>query len=204
MDHTEKVTEEKIFEAAAEVFEEKGFAGTRMQEIADRAGINKALLHYYYRTKEKLFDAVFSQLAGFMFQKLYACIDNDLPLEEKLKLFYKEHINFLRKHPGLPAFVVNEINQHPERLLRVIGDDQIVAVRKKLFMQIDNEMKRGDIQEMDKMQLLMNIVALSVFPFVAKGIIKAIIEEEDIEFDDFIEARKTELPSFIINALKVR
>ena len=204
MDSSEKITEEKIFEAAADVFEEKGFDGARMQEIADRAGINKALLHYYYRTKEKLFDAVFSHLAGFMFQKLYACIDNDLPLEEKLKLFYKEHIGFLQKHPRLPAFVVNEINQHPERILRIIGSEPITKARQKLFDQIDEEMKAGHMRETDKVQLLINIVALSVFPFAAKGIIHAIMEEQHIEFDDFIEARKTELPSFIINALKVR
>lgn len=204
MDNTEKITEEKIFEAAAEVFEEKGLAGSRMQEIADRAGINKALLHYYFRTKEKLFDAVFSHLAGFMFQKLFACIDNDLPLDEKLQMFYQEHISFLQKHPRLPAFIFNEINQHPERLLQVFGNDRIISMRQKLFDQLDEEMKAGRIRQIDKVQLLINIVALSVFPFAAQGIVRIIMKEEQIQFDDFVEQRKTELPVFIINAMKVQ
>lgn len=204
MDNKENITEEKIFEAAAQVFEEKGLAGSRMQEIADRAGINKALLHYYFRSKDKLFEAVFAQLAGFMFQKLFACIDNDLPLEKKLQLFYKEHISFLQKHPRLPAFILNEINQHPERIVRIFGSDRITNIRKKLFNQIDEEIKAGTIRKTDKLQLLINVVALSVFPFAAQGLITLIMEEQDIHFNDFVEQRKTELPTFVINALKVK
>ena len=202
MDNKEKITEEKIFEAAAEIFEEKGFAGSRMQEIADRAGINKALLHYYFRSKDKLFDAVFAKLAGFMFQKLFACFDNDLPLEQKLDMFYKEHINFLQKHPRLPAFIFNEINQHPERIARIFGTDRIRSIRQKLFEQIDEEMNAGRIRNIEKMQLLINVVALSVFPFAARGLVTLILEEQGMKFDDFVEKRKTELAPFIINAVK--
>ena len=92
MNSTEKITEEKIFEAAAEVFEERGLAGSRMQEIADRAGLNKALLHYYFRSKDKLFEAVFAKLAGTMFKKLFSCLDNDLPLEQKLSTIPVGHL----------------------------------------------------------------------------------------------------------------
>ena len=80
MTNAEKITEEKIFDAATQIFEKKGLAGARMQEIADLAGINKAMLHYYFRSKDKRSDAVFAKLAATMFEKLFGCFDNDLPL----------------------------------------------------------------------------------------------------------------------------
>ena len=202
MTDSEKVTEEKIFDAAQQVFEDKGLAGARMQEIADRAGINKALLHYYFRSKEKLFDAVFSKLSTIMFQKLFGCFDNDLPLAEKLELFYQEHISFLQKHPRMPAFILNEINQNPERLIKIFNIDRIFAMRHNIFDQIDAEIASGAIREIDKMQLLINIIALSVFPFAARGLLELLFNRQNIKFDDFIEQRKTDLPQFIISAVK--
>jgi len=202
MDQNEKTTEDKIFEAASRIFEEKGFTGSRMQEIADRAGINKALLHYYFRTKEKLFDAVFSKLAGIMFKKLFSCLDNDLPLEQKLAMFYKEHIGFLQKHPGLPAFVFHEINRNPERIARIFSNEQVVIMRKKFYKQLDEEIEAGVIRPVDKMQLVVNIVALSVFPFAARGLVSMILGEGKMKFNDFVEDRKTLLPLFIVNALR--
>ena len=98
MTPTRKLTEQQIFDAATEIFMEKGLTGARMQEIADQAGINKAMLHYYYRSKEKLFDSVFEKVAASLFQKLIISLDNDLPFEEKIRTFYQEHIQFLENY----------------------------------------------------------------------------------------------------------
>ncbi len=204
MKEQQKLTEEKIFDAAVAVFEEKGLAGARMQEIADKAGINKALLHYYYRTKEKLFDAVFEHMAGFMFNKLFGCLDQKLPWKEKVALFYKEHISFLQSHPILPAFLLNEINQHPERISRFFTSERITLLRQNLFDQLEEDMKQNRMMRMDKMQLLINLIALSVFPFAAKGLLEKLLEQENITFDEFIEKRKKELPGLVINSVKIR
>ncbi len=202
-DH-QKNTEEKIFEAAVDVFEKKGLTGARMQEIADKAGINKALLHYYFRTKEKLFDAVFEHMAGFLFSKLFTCLDQNLPWEEKVTLFYREHISFLQKHPLLPAFLLNEINQHPERISRIFISERIAQLRRDLFDQLEEDMKRGRMLCMDKMQLLINLIALSVFPFAARGLLEKLLEQENMTFNEFIEKRKKELPKLVINAVKTK
>src|ERR1035437_6404567 len=101
MSENEKLTEEKIFEAATIVFEEEGLSGARMQSIADRAGINKALLHYYFRTKDHLFEAVFTKLAKKMFMKFNPIFENNLSLEEKIRFFFKEHISFMQQNPKL-------------------------------------------------------------------------------------------------------
>jgi len=204
MNDKANLTENKIFNAAADVFGEKGLDGARMQEIADKAGINKALLHYYFRSKEKLFDAVFSKLAGFMFAKLFSCFDNDLPLEEKLQLFYQEHLSFLQAHPRMPAFILNEINQHPKHIAGVFNMERIHSLRDKLFQQIDVEISQGRLQNVDKTQLLINIVGLSVFPFAARGLIEILLAEDQFNFDELINQRKKELPEFVINAVKAQ
>jgi len=135
MAENDKQTEEKIFEAATEVFVEKGMDGTRMQHIADRAGINKSLLHYYYRTKDRLFEAVFEKIADQMFRKFAPVFDETLSLEEKIRFFYREHIEFLKKNPRLPSFVLNEINRNPERIRKLIRNIDI----EKLWNTIENQ-----------------------------------------------------------------
>ena len=103
MTENDKQTEEKIFEAATEVFVNKGMDGARMQDIASHAGINKALLHYYFRTKDQLFNAVFEMIARKVLKKFAPVFDENLSLEEKIRFFFKEHITFLQENPKLPA-----------------------------------------------------------------------------------------------------
>lgn len=202
MPNKDKITEEKIFDAAAEVFETRGLEGARMQEIADRAGINKALLHYYYRSKDKLFQKVFDRLANKLFDRLFSIFDNDYPLEKKLELFYQEHISFLQQHPKMPAFVFHELNQHPERVEGLFTKERIRFLRDKIFKQLDEEKAAGRIRDIDNFQLFINVIALSVFPFAAKGLLENVLKLSKISFDDFVEARKTECPKFVINSVK--
>src|SRR5690625_3348145 len=111
----EKETEEKIFKAAQRVFQEKGFAGARMQEIADEAEINKSMLHYYYRSKEKLFLMVFQAAARKIFPDLAEILSNEEPLEQKVSQIVEFYDRTFRKHPYIPAFVIHEMNQNPRR-----------------------------------------------------------------------------------------
>ncbi len=115
MAENERQTEEKIFEAATDVFLAKGMDGARMQDIANHAGINKALLHYYYRSKDRLFNAVFEKIAGKMFSKFAPIFDENLTLEDKIRFFFREHITFLQENPRLPGFILNELNRNPTR-----------------------------------------------------------------------------------------
>ena len=108
-------TEQKIFDAAHEVFTQKGMDGAKMQEIADRAGINKALLHYYYRTKEKLYEAVVRVIISKALPAIWHVIESDLPLEEKIKRFIETYIGIISRNPFIPLFIISEINKHPER-----------------------------------------------------------------------------------------
>jgi AcrR family transcriptional regulator len=202
MTQNDKQTEEKIFEAATEVFLEKGMDGARMQDIADCAGINKALLHYYYRTKEHLFNAVFEMIAGQMFQKFAPVFDENLSLEEKIRFFLREHITFLQKNPKLPAFIFNELNRKPERINKLIRGLDITKLWTTLETQHKEELEKYSLTRENIPQFMTSIVAMSVFPFAARALITSIMEKMGYDFADYIEKRKEYAAEFVIRAIK--
>ena len=202
MTENDKLTEEKIFDAATEVFTEKGLDGARMQDIADQAGINKSLLHYYYRTKDRLFNAVFEKIAASMFSKFAPVFDENLSLEDKIRFFYREHISFLQRNPRLPAFLLNEINRNPARLRKMIDTLDIEKFWNVLYAQNGKELEKYNITREKIPQIMTTIAAISVFPFAARGIFESLYEKIGIDFDTELEERKEFAADFVIKALK--
>lgn len=202
MTDNDKQTEEKIFESATEVFVEKGMDGARMQDIANHAGINKALLHYYYRSKDRLFNAVFEKIAAKIFSKFAPVFDENITLEDKIRFFFKEHISFLQSNPKLPAFLLNEINRNPARIRRLIRNIDLYKLWNMLADQHPDDLARYKITKESMPQLMITIVAISVFPFAARGIIESILDKVGIDFNEFLEARKEFAAEFVIRALK--
>src|SRR5690554_5197668 len=107
-------TEGQILNAAENVFQKKGMDGARMQEIADEAGINKAMLHYYYRSKQLLFEAVFTNAFSLLAPQLNKILNDDSSIEDKVKNFTHNYISFIAKHPYLPNFIIQEMNRNPK------------------------------------------------------------------------------------------
>jgi TetR/AcrR family transcriptional regulator len=201
MSENDKLTEERIFEAATDVFVDKGMDGARMQDIASHAGINKALLHYYFRTKDQLFNAVFEMIAGRMLKKFAPVFDENLSLEAKIRFFFKEHIAFLQENPKLPGFILNEISRNPARIKKLLKKVHFESLWKNLYEQHKTELGKYNITEATMPQLIISIVSLSVFPFAARGIIEGILEKVGIDFDEFIEERKDFAAEFVIKAI---
>jgi len=193
-------TEEKILEAAKKVFHRKGYEGARMQEIADEAGINKALLHYYFRTKENLFDAVFKAAFREIFTKLFTTVDSNVPLEEKLKNLINEYICFLQKNSYIPGFILAELNQNPDKIIEVFKS--VPVSPSMLFERMKKSVNDEKLEKTDVRELFINILSLCIFPIIARPMIQHIFEFSDEEFDQFIEKRKKELPVFIMNAIR--
>jgi TetR/AcrR family transcriptional regulator len=198
---SDKQTEEKIFEAATNVFVEKGMDGARMQDIANHAGINKALLHYYFRTKDQLFDTVFEMIARKTLKKFAPVFDDNLNLEEKIKFFFKEHIKFLQENPRLPGFILNEISRNPARIKKLLKNVDFEMLWQNLYSQHKDELEKYNITENNIAQIMVSIASISVFPFAARGIVEGILGKVGIEFDDFIEQRKTFAAEFVIKAI---
>lgn len=194
-------TEKAILEAAKEVFVEYGFDGASMQKIADRAGINKALLHYYFRSKEKLFEATFREVFVSMVPPLIDTMKKEKPLEEKIRIFVEKYIDTLRDNPLVPLFILHELNRNPENLPELVKE---AGIDPKMFIsQISSEIEAGRIRPVPPHHLMINILALSIFPFVAKPIIKGLFFNRDNdEFNKFIEERKEIVTTFILNAIK--
>ena len=198
----DKLTEEKIFESATEIFLIKGMDGARMQDIADHAGINKSLLHYYYRSKEKLFNAVFEAMAKKMFLKINPVFSEGMSLEDKIRLFFNEHISFLQKNPRLPIFILNEINRNPKRIKKIIININLERSWNVLAEQYKSEFGGYQFSVDNLIQIITSIVSMSVFPFAARGVIESLLEKTDMRFDDYLEARKVFAAEFVIGALK--
>ncbi len=204
MAENDRQTEDKIFEAATIVFEERGMDGARMQDIANKAGINKALLHYYFRTKDLLFEAVFQKVAGRMFARFAPLFRENLPIEEKIRFFYREHIEFMKQNPRLPAFVLYELNRNPSRIKKIIKNIDFNKLWEMLEAQHKDELEKYNITRESIPQIMSTIAAMSVFPFIARGILEGILENFGVDFDTYIEERKEFAPEFIIGALKNR
>lgn len=193
-------TEEKILEAARKVFHLKGFDGARMQEIADEAGINKALLHYYYRSKENLFDAVFKEAFNELFKKIFTVVGSSIPFEEKIRNVFSDYIGFMQEKPYIPYFILNEIHHNPSRITDLLKE--LPTSPAEIFNSVKKSLEAEGLNFIDHRQFIINIISLSVFPVIAGPLIKSILNLTDKEFNEFIETRKNELPDFMFKAIR--
>ena len=202
MKQKDKSTEEAILQVARKAFTQKGLSGARMQDIANEAGINKALVHYYFESKEKLFQLVFEEEFGKFFFNLAAVIAADIPLFEKIEQIVRLDIERLSQFPDMPLFVINEVSRNPDMLLKHFKGIKIKEVLATFQKQINNEIKKGSIKKISAQQLLINIQSLSIFPFVARPMLKNVLQMNEKEYQSMIRLRQKEVATFIINAIK--
>jgi TetR/AcrR family transcriptional regulator len=196
-------TEDKILEAAQTIFIQKGMDGARMQEIANEAGINKALLHYYFRTKQKLFEAIFSKVFNQIFPDIRSLIFSEKPFEERLGAFVERYIDLLLRNPFLPAFILKEINRDPDFLASIIKKQGINP--EEMLQMIEREMEAGTICRMDSRDLIVNILGLSIFPFAARPLMQIMFfSNSKKEYKEFLVKRKETVKIFILNSILVK
>jgi len=199
---TDSQTEQLILTSAREIFIKKGYAGARMQEIADHAGINKALLHYYYRSKEQLFQTIL--VSSF---EMFAPVINKLFVEGKnlkdiITRFVDFYIDFLNEHPYLPAFMIHELTQHADKIPQMVKQLKEKPDPKRFLQMITDEVTAGKIKPVKPLHLLVNIISLCVFPLVGRPMIQSMLGVNDKEYKQFTADRKEQVASFILNAIK--
>jgi AcrR family transcriptional regulator len=196
-------TEEKILNAATNVFVAKGMEGARMQEIADTAGINKALLHYYFRSKEKLFEAIFSNVIDMAFPRLTQILKSDVSFVTKMDQVIDAYIALLRKHPFIPVFVLKELNRDPSGLFKLVikyGLNPQVIVD-----QLQEAMDRGEIVHMDPRHLAINVISMCVFPFAARPVLNFLLFKDDHQaLDQFYAGRAEVIKKFVAEAIVIK
>ena len=203
-------TEQRILDAAHAVFVRRGTEGARMQEIAEEAGVNKALLHYYFRSKDRLAEAVFLRAGRRLFPSVIATLQSDLPLEEKVQRVIEIELDNLSAAPFLPGYVLCEINHHPERVGQLVGSfaGQPMeggfgsAIAAGLQVQIDEQVAKGAMRPIPADQFMANLLSLCLFPFAAQPMFRAVMGWGPDGFERFIEERKRTLAGFFLNALR--
>jgi TetR/AcrR family transcriptional regulator len=202
-------TEQRILEAARVVFVRRGTAGARMQEIAAEAGVNQALLHYYFRSKERLAEAVFRHVAGRVLPAVFELLGSDLGLEEKVERVVTVYLDAFSASPFLPGYILSELHYHPERARQLFAsaagaapDGVILPILRKLDAQIDARVADGSLRRIAPEQFAINLISLCVFPFAARPFLTIAFGLDDAAFARLIEQRKREVASFFLNALR--
>jgi AcrR family transcriptional regulator len=192
-------TEEKIKMAAHVVFKKKGFAATRTRDIADEAGFNLALLNYYFRSKEKLFDIVMKESIQQFLKGIGGILNNTaLSLIEKVSLVAENYIDMLSAHPDLPLFILSEIRANPEKLALDLNFKEII-MSSHLFKQLQEAAGKT----INPIHFIINIISLTVFPFVASPLLQAIGDLKPRDFNNLVEERKKLIPVWIEAMLKM-
>jgi AcrR family transcriptional regulator len=173
-----------------------------MQQIADEAGINKSLLHYYYRTKEKLFGTVLKFAFKFVIPEITNIMNSETDIFEKIEKLVEQYMDMLMKNKFIPAFIIHEINRNPESIFQIM---KIAGIEPKIFVdQIEKEIKKGTIRPMDPKHLIINIIALCIFPVVARPLAQRLFfGNNDKDYELFLVERKKVVADFVIQSIKV-
>ena len=190
-------TEERIKAAARKVFHQKGFAGTRTRDIAEEAGINHAMLNYYFRSKEKLFEMVMMETMAQFFKGVNLMLnDESTSLNEKIDLIVSNYVDLLLKEPELPTFILNEVRPNPQAFVEQNPIKEALT-HSVLTRQYAEAVARGEITEPNLMQAILNVIGLVIFPFIAKPILTSIVNIPEEQYKALMLQRKTLIPQWI-------
>ncbi|MDE5806842.1 MAG: TetR/AcrR family transcriptional regulator [Muribaculaceae bacterium] len=199
-------TESKILKAAEEEFMRKGFAGSRTTSIAESAGVTHAMLHYYFRTKEKIFDRILSKKIMMIREIIgYSIEDDSLSLSDMIRSVIDRHLTFLSENADLPRFLIGEVLSNPDRA--AILKEKIGAAASPLIARlqdkIDSESDLGKCRKIDARSLLIDILSLNVFPYMAEPLMNAALDKIMQDKERFLEVRKKENYDTIMRKLKL-
>jgi len=196
-------TEELIFEAARRVFQRDGYYGARMQDIADEADINKSMLHYYFRSKDQLFQNVYQKEMGKFLPVIMELLNSEQPLDQKVENIIDAYYGHWNSNPKLIPFIIVEMNLNPERFRDFIkGKKPDFPTR--FDEQVKEAVKKGEIMPIEPEQLLVSIVGSTIFPFIGKTMVSTLFDFDEDSYQQFMADRKEQLPTFILNAINYK
>ena len=200
----DKSTEYKIKEAARKLFQEKGYKATRTREIAESAGINSALLNYYFRSKEKLFHIIILESIHNMFAFLYEIINNkETSLTYKIEAIVDGYIDVIIDNPNLALFVLNEIHTDTNKIIKESGIPNKMFANSYLYQQLETHIEKESIKTVSPLHIIMNIISMAVMPVIARPLVIYLNDMKDKDLIDYIEELRKLIPIWIKNMLKL-
>ena len=205
----DRTTEQQILDAAHTVFLRRGTSGTRMQDIAAEAGVNQALLHYYFRSKERLSESVFRRAAAELLPRVIEVMASELSIEDKVARVVELELDYLLRVPYLPGYIISELHHHPERARQLLSavtgmtpEDVRPKVVTRLREQLDAGLRDGRFRSMAPDQFIVNLFSLCIFPFAARPMLMALLGFDQQGFERFIGQRRDQLTAFVLGAMR--
>ncbi len=199
-------TEALILQAAEKEFLEKGYSGAKTTSIAEAAGVTHAMFHYYFRTKDKLFKKIVTEKMEQLKELMFTAIGNpELPLKERIEQGVERHFDFIAANPLLPRFIFNELYLNPARVEDTKSGMVAIAtdLLNNLQEAIDQEAENGNCNNADAKMLLLDIISLNIFPFVAEPILSGVLASSGESLDSLLDQRKKENVKTILGKLNL-
>jgi len=201
---TPKDTESLILEAAIKEFSTKGYDGARTVAIAAEAGVTHAMLHYYFRTKEKLFERIFRDKIKYILNMILSpMINTQGCIKERISNGIRTHFDFLLDNKELPIFFITTLNSRPALYTEVIKELASTADTriKALQSELDKAAEAGEITHVTASALLCDMASVNVFPFLAYPMLMAATGAHRMTYTDFMESRKEENIELILKRI---
>jgi TetR/AcrR family transcriptional regulator len=195
-------TRDRILDAAHRIFTRKGTASGRTQEIAREAGVNKALVHYYFGTKAALADAIFARALGTLVPRIFGILaDPDRTVEQKVRAIVKEQIDFHSARPYLAGYMIAELHAHPERIARMMTAHGRIPLD-VLRRQLQEGARAGKLRRIGPEQFVANMMGLLLFPFAVRAALCELLDLDAARWQSFLEERRRILPDFVMAGLR--
>jgi TetR/AcrR family transcriptional regulator len=194
----------RILEAAKTVFLKKGLDATKMQDIAEEAGISRTSLHYYYHKKESLFEAIFEDALNKLMPELAEIINSNISFSEKIEIFISKYVDMLLHNPMLPRFILIELQRNPEKIINIVKAKEIeLKTLTTLEMQLEEEALNGRFKNISLAHFFSNLYSLCIFPFLAHQLIEELFFDGDREkMNIFLDERKKIVTETILKSLR--
>ena len=204
MKNEETNTGQAILKAAEELFLEQGFEQTTTKQIAQRAGCNQALLHYYYRTKDNLFVQIFEEKVKFIATHFLDINSTAQTLEERISQMVEVHFELFRKNPRLIPFLLKEVLSDPVRVAPIL--DKIKQYMVKIFAKIDEalheEIEKGAARPVSTLNVILTLVSLDMAPFIIAPVLQRVLDLTDEQLDKQLDKRKQEVVEILLRQIR--
>lgn len=196
-------TKEIILKAAQQEFVIHGFNGARMRAIAERANINKGLLHYYFGSKEGLFEEVFTYVFSKSMAELNEVMQPQHDIFESISRYVELHMSKLMQNPFIPIYILQETNRDPERLVKLMRQNCGHSLFDHIEMRIQTDIDAGKIRAVNARQFVVSLLSMVVFPFLERPLLQTLMGTDQDAYDEFLQERKAFIPAFVKAALQL-
>ena len=196
-----ETTEEQILVAAFNVFVEKGYDNSKMQDIADEAGIKRTVLNYYFRSKDLLYQKIAKTIVSQVLPKMLSTLNGDLPLEKKIEAYVDNIVDLGIKNPFLPLFFIKELNALGASFIEKVLEGKKPNLE-PFLKQVKEEIEKGNVVDMDPIQIFIHIESLCIFPVLVKPMIMLVTNSTENDYKKLMEYRKKEITRFVLKGIK--